>query len=53
MKIKLITIGKTDDNYLREGIEKYLIRLKHYINFEVIEIRDVRVLKKSNINKQK
>jgi 23S rRNA (pseudouridine1915-N3)-methyltransferase len=38
MKITLLTIGKTDHNYLREGISVYEKRLRHYINFEIIEI---------------
>ncbi|MBW6497913.1 MAG: 23S rRNA (pseudouridine(1915)-N(3))-methyltransferase RlmH [Bacteroidales bacterium] len=37
MKITLLTIGKTDDAYLREGIEKFLKRLAHYTTFEVLE----------------
>jgi len=37
MKITLLTIGKTDEAYLRQGIEKYLKRLAHYTTFEVIE----------------
>tara|TARA_B100000809_G_scaffold148981_1_gene146453 strand:+ start:1459 stop:1929 length:471 start_codon:yes stop_codon:yes gene_type:complete len=53
MKIRLITIGKTDESYLREGINKYVSRLKHYINFEMIELPDVKTGKKLNINLQK
>ena len=37
MKITLFVIGKTDDAYLREGIEKFLKRLAHYSAFEMIE----------------
>lgn len=37
MKITLFVIGKTDDAYLREGLEKYLKRLVHYSAFEMIE----------------
>jgi 23S rRNA pseudoU1915 N3-methylase RlmH len=37
MKITLFVIGKTDEKYLREGIEKYLKRLAHYSAFEMIE----------------
>ena len=48
MKIKLITIGKTDENYLKEGIDKYLKRLKYYVQFEIIVITDVKMGKKSN-----
>ena len=53
MKIKLITIGKTDEVYLQEGINKYNARLKHYIDFEVQEIPDVKMGKKPNVNLQK
>ena len=53
MKIKLITIGKTDEVYLKEGIIKYTSRLKHYIDCEVKVIPDVKIGKKLNINLQK
>jgi len=53
MKIKLITIGKTDDNYLKEGINIYLNRLKHYIKFEIIEISNIKLKKKISTNLQK
>lgn len=42
MKIKLIAIGKTDEQFLEEGIEKYLKRLKHYHPVEFIIIPDVK-----------
>ncbi len=38
MKIKLVTIAKTDAGYLKEGIALYVSRLKHYVNFEYVEI---------------
>jgi len=53
VKIKLITIGKTDEAYLKEGINKYASRLKHYIEFEFKEIPDVKMGKKQNIKLQK
>ena len=53
MKIRLITIGKTDEAYLKEGINKYLSRIKHYISFEMIELPDVKMGKKLNVNLQK
>ena len=34
MKLTLMVIGKTDPDYLQEGIEEYSKRLGHYINFE-------------------
>ncbi|MGV8878006.1 MAG: 23S rRNA (pseudouridine(1915)-N(3))-methyltransferase RlmH [Sphingobacteriaceae bacterium] len=53
MKITFITIGKTDDQYLKEGIEKYLKRLKHYIKFEFTEIPDLKNTKAWNQDQQK
>lgn len=45
MKISLYIIGKTTAAYLREGIDIYLKRLKHYVPFEIIQIPDVKVTK--------
>jgi len=42
MKLILLVVGKTDDPYLREGIDQYERRLKHYINFEIKIIPDIR-----------
>ncbi len=42
MKITLLVIGKTDVEYLREGIAVYMKRLKHYVNFALVEIPDVK-----------
>jgi len=42
MKIILLVIGKTDSAYLREGIEMYTKRLKHYIPFEMVIIPDIK-----------
>lgn len=38
MKIKLIVIGKTDQNYMNEGIGEYISRLKHYVPTEIVVI---------------
>ncbi|RZK49139.1 MAG: 23S rRNA (pseudouridine(1915)-N(3))-methyltransferase RlmH [Pedobacter sp.] len=42
MKITLLAVGKTEGNYLNEGIAKYLGRLKHYINFNFLIIPDIK-----------
>ncbi len=42
MKIRLICAGKTTDQYLIEGIDRYCKRLKHYISFELIELPEVK-----------
>lgn len=38
MNIKLLVVGKTDVDYIQEGIDVYVERLKHYVNFEVVVI---------------
>ena len=45
MKISLIAIGKTDQEYLKKGISEYNKRLKHYARFE---IKEVPALKKTS-----
>lgn len=42
MKILLLVIGKTDEDYLITGIKKYVGRLGHYVSFEMKEIPDIR-----------
>ncbi len=53
MKIKLISIGKTDESYLKDGMEKYQKRLKHYINFEYIELPEIKNAGNLPLNKLK
>ncbi|MDH5826038.1 23S rRNA (pseudouridine(1915)-N(3))-methyltransferase RlmH [Sphingobacterium sp. SG20118] len=53
MKITLLCIGKTDDNYLIEGINKYLKRLKFYITFNLVVIPDVKNIKSLTQDQQK
>ena len=38
MNIKLIVVAKTDEKYLQEGIDVYVKRLRHYVNFELVVI---------------
>lgn len=53
MKIKLLAIGKTDDKNLQILIEKYQSRLKHYINFELFVIPDIKNVKNLSEKEQK
>ncbi len=53
MKITLIAVGKTEDKYLIEGIDKYFNRLKHYINFSVLIIPDIKNTKNLTEAQQK
>jgi len=42
MKILLLVVGKTDQQYLAEGVREYIKRLKHYIGFDYQEIPDIK-----------
>jgi 23S rRNA (pseudouridine1915-N3)-methyltransferase len=53
MKITLLVVGKTEDSYLIEGIDKYLGRLKHYINFNMLVIPDIKNTKNLSETQQK
>ncbi len=53
MKISLICIGKTDEKFIQEGIDKYLKRLKHYIGFQFVVQPDVKNAKNLSENQQK
>ncbi len=45
MKIQLICVGKTTDEYLKSGENNYLKRLKHYCQFEKIDIPELKKVK--------
>lgn len=53
MKITLLVVGKTEDKYLIEGIEKYLNRLKHYIGFTLQVIPEIKHTKNLSEAQQK
>ncbi|UUV98197.1 23S rRNA (pseudouridine(1915)-N(3))-methyltransferase RlmH [Vagococcus luciliae] len=40
MKIKIITVGKLKEKYLRQGIDEYSKRLSRYCKLEMIEVSD-------------
>ncbi|HYR01734.1 MAG TPA: 23S rRNA (pseudouridine(1915)-N(3))-methyltransferase RlmH [Syntrophobacteria bacterium] len=47
MKIHLIFVGKIREAYLREGIEDYLARLRHYVPVKVTVVRAEPVLREA------
>lgn len=53
MKITLLCIGKTDDKYLLEGIDKYINRLKFYVNFNLVVVPDIKNSKNLTADQQK
>ena len=42
MKITLLTVGKTDRDWVRQGLDLYVSRLKHYIPFNLVEIPELK-----------
>ena len=42
MKITLLTVGKTDVRWVREGLELYASRLSHYVKFSIREIPELK-----------
>ena len=42
MKLTLLTVGKTDVKWVKEGLDMYAGRLCHYIPFSVIEIPELK-----------
>ncbi len=53
MKITFLTVGKTEDTWLKEGIDKYVKRLKHYTKLTVLEIDELKNTKSLTIDQQK
>ena len=53
MRVTLLCIGKTDDAHLATVIEKFQLRLKHYVNFNLVVIPDVKNSKYLSIDQQK
>lgn len=53
MKITLLCIGKTDEGFVQTGIANYMKRLKHYINFEMLVLPDIKNVKNLSQEQQK
>lgn len=53
MKVVLLTIGKTQSDYLRKGIDMYAERLRHYVPFEIATLPDIKNNKSMSETQQK
>ena len=42
MKIRLMTVGKTDSGWVREGLETYASRISRYAPFSIAEIPELK-----------
>src|SRR5699024_7125567 len=40
MKIKVVTVGKLKEKYLKQGIAEYVKRLRAYANVDIVEVAD-------------
>ena len=55
MKISLVTVGKTDVKWVREGLDLYVSRLSHYIPFtldEIPELKNAASLSRSQVKEK-
>ena len=55
MKMTLLTVGKTDMNWVREGLDLYSSRLRHYVPFslqEMPELKGVSALTQAQIKEK-
>lgn len=48
-----MVVGKTTSDYLQAGIEQYLRRLKHYVQFEIKTLQDIKPAKNIDQERQK
>lgn len=53
MKIKFLCIGKTTFNYVNEGNDLYLKRLKHLVQFEMVIVPDIKNTKNMPVDELK
>lgn len=42
MNLTLLTVGKTDVAWVKEGLDLYVSRLRHYVPFSVVEIPELK-----------
>lgn len=40
MKVKVLFTGKTTDPWIRQGVDEYAGRIRHYAPFELVELKD-------------
>ena len=55
MKISLVTVGKTDVKWVREGLDLYVSRLSHYVPFaldEIPELKNAASLSRSQVKEK-
>ena len=53
MNIKLIVIGETNNKDLKQLVNQYISKLKHYIKFELVVLKDERKKLQQNVQIKK
>ena len=53
MKITLLLVGKTTENYLNQAIDEYLKRLRRYVAFEINVVPELKNAKNMTFEQQK
>jgi len=53
VKILLLTIGNTDKEYIKEGVDEYVKRLSFYLPFEIKPIPDIKNRNSLSVELQK
>jgi 23S rRNA (pseudouridine1915-N3)-methyltransferase len=53
MKVQLLLVGKTTQDFVRKGVEEFCGRLKHYLPFELEIIPDIRNTKNFSFDQMK
>lgn len=53
MKITLLVIGKTDKAFVKDALDEYQKRLKHYLSFQIEVIPDIKNAKNLSEEQQK
>lgn len=53
LSITILCIGKTNEAYVKQGIEKYTLLLSKYCKFELLELNDVKNSNKLPVEKLK
>ena len=42
MKIRVLFTGKTTEAWIRQGVDRYADRIRHYVAFDLVEIPDLK-----------